>query len=43
MLHPVTYVNKVLLYGPNMLQLVNPIANKTLYSFPRFARWLADS
>jgi WD40 repeat protein len=34
--HPVTYVNKVLLYSHENLVLVNAISNKVLYSFQKF-------
>lgn len=34
--HPVTYVNKVLLYSSENLVLVNAISNKVLYSFQKF-------
>lgn len=43
MVHPVTYVNKVLLYGEKVIELVNVIAEKSLYSFPRFSKWLTEN
>lgn len=35
-MHPVTYVNKLILYGEEKFILVNAIANKVLYSFDKF-------
>jgi hypothetical protein len=40
MVHPVTYVNKVLVYGRKELLLVNAMAGKVLYEFPRFTKWV---
>jgi hypothetical protein len=36
--HPVTYVNKVLLYSDEDLVLVNAISSKVLYSFQNFLK-----
>ena len=42
-MHPVTYVNKLILYGEEKFILVNAIANKTLYSFDKFTTSLKDN
>lgn len=33
MMHPVTYLNKVLVYSGDRLVLVNPISQKILYEY----------
>lgn len=43
MLHPVTYVNKLLLYSKDKIVLVNISAAKVLYDFPRLRQQLVDS
>jgi hypothetical protein len=33
--HPVTYVNKLVVFGRNKLMLVNALSDKVLYEFPK--------
>ena len=43
MVHPVTYVNKVLLYNEHKMAIVNPISEKVVYHFPNFTSHLATN
>lgn len=38
MVHPVTYVNKLLLYSDKEIILMNAIAGKILYNFTKLAQ-----
>ena len=38
MVHPVTYVNKLLLYSDKEIILMNAIASKILYNFTKLAQ-----
>jgi hypothetical protein len=38
MVHPVTYVNKLLLYSDKELILMNAVAGKILYTFNKLAQ-----
>lgn len=33
LVHPVTYINKLLAYSPNKILLLNPISNKILFDY----------
>ena len=35
MVHPVSYVNKVLVWGSKHLCLMNPLSDKVLYEYPK--------
>jgi U3 small nucleolar RNA-associated protein 21 len=41
--HPVTYVNKLLLVGREQVLLVNVVAGKQLYSYPQLAKFLKEN
>ncbi len=43
MVHPVTYINKVIVYGKTYLKLVNPISSKILYGYPMFKKYLKET
>lgn len=43
MVHPVTYVNKLVAYSHNKVVLLNALAGKTLYQFAKFEQMLEDS
>lgn len=43
MVHPVTYVNKVLLYSSDGISLVNAMGGKILYQFSKFASLLQEA
>lgn len=40
MIHPVTYVNKLVLYSGQQLTLVNAISNKILYEYPKLIQYM---
>jgi hypothetical protein len=42
-IHPVTYVNKFLVYSKNKLILINISAGKILYDFPKIKQFLVDN
>lgn len=41
--HPVTYVNKMLVYSRESVVLVNVMAGKILYEFGHFSNMLQES
>lgn len=43
MIHPVTYVNKLLLYSKSKMVLVNISAEKILYDFPKLRQQITDN
>lgn len=42
-MHPVTYINKLVLFNESSIVLVNPLSKKTLYEYPALAKYLKDN
>lgn len=38
--HPVTYINKVIAYSADKILLVNPVSQKILYEYSEFTKKL---
>jgi len=40
MIHPVTYINKMVIFNSPSITLVNPLSQKTLYEYPILTNYL---
>ncbi len=40
MIHPVTYINKIVVFNDHSITLVNPLSKKTLYEYPVLSKYL---
>jgi len=40
MVHPVTYVNKLVVYSQDRFSIINPMSKKTLYQYPKLLKYL---
>jgi len=43
MVHPVTYVNKLIIYSKKSIALVNLISDKILYEYPKLSQFIAEN
>jgi hypothetical protein len=43
MIHPVTYINKLVLFSSDSMVLVNPLSQKTLYEYPSLRKYLKEN
>lgn len=43
MIHPVTYINKLVVYNEKSITLINPLSNKTLYEYPVLTKYLSSN
>jgi hypothetical protein len=41
--HPVTYINKIIVYNETCFQLINPVSKKILYDYPNLQSYLKEN
>ncbi len=43
MIHPVTYINKMVVFNSSSIILINPLSKKTLYEYPALTKYLKEN